>query len=139
MRLLALMSADKRDLAVLLGYTLSVGLVGLAVPLTAKAMVNTVASGALLQPLVVLSAALFLSLAFAGVLRALQLWMVETIQARLFARVALRLSERVSRAPCPPGRESTPPSRSTASSTFSTSRSPGRKYSWTAPPRACRF
>ena len=68
-------------------------------PLTAKAMVNTVASGALLQPLVVLSAALLLSLAFAGLLRALQLWMVETIQARLFARVALRLAERVSRAP----------------------------------------
>lgn len=98
-RLMALIGADRRDLSVLLGYTLSVGLVGLAVPLTAKAMVNTVASGALLQPLVVLSAALFLSLAFAGVLRGLQLWMVETIQARLFARVALRLSERVSRAP----------------------------------------
>lgn len=98
-RMAALVSADKRDLGVLLGYTLSVGLVGLAVPLTAKAMVNTVASGALLQPLVVLSAALFLSMAFAGLLRALQLWMVETIQARLFARVAMRLSERVSRAP----------------------------------------
>ena len=98
-RLSALVAADRRDLAVLLGYTLSVGLVGLAVPLTAKAMVNTVASGALLQPLVVLSAALLLSLAFAGLLRALQLWMVETIQARLFARVALRLAERVSRAP----------------------------------------
>jgi len=98
-RLFSLVYADRRDLAVLLGYTLSVGVMGLAVPLTAKAMVNTVASGALLQPLVVLSSALFFALAFMGLLRALQLWMVETVQARLFARVALRLSERVSRAP----------------------------------------
>ncbi|MDX6767951.1 MAG: ATP-binding cassette domain-containing protein [Elusimicrobiota bacterium] len=98
-RLSGLIDADRRDLAVLLGYTLSVGLASLAVPLTAKAMVNTVASGALLQPLFVLSAALLLALAFTGVLRALQLWMVETIQARLFARVALRMARRASRAP----------------------------------------
>ncbi len=98
-RLAALIRPDRADLSVLLGYTLSVGLIGLAVPLTAKAMVNTVASGALLQPLAVLSAALLLSLVFAGLLRALQLWMVETVQARFFARVALRLAERVSRAP----------------------------------------
>lgn len=98
-RLSALIDGDRRDLLVLSGYTLSVGLVGLAVPLTAKAMVNTVASGALLQPLVVLSAVLLIALAFAGALRVMQLWMVETIQARLFARVALRMAERVARAP----------------------------------------
>lgn len=98
-RLLALAEPDRRDLAVLLGYTLSVGLAGLAVPLAAKAMVNTVASGALLQPLAVLSAALLIALAFSGLLRTLQLWMVETVQARLFARVAVGLARRVSRAP----------------------------------------
>jgi ABC-type bacteriocin/lantibiotic exporter with double-glycine peptidase domain len=97
-RLWALVLEDKRDLAILSAYTLSVGAAALIVPVTAKTMVNTIASGVLIQPLVVLSAVLFGGLAFVSVLRALQLWLGEIVQARLFARTALRLAQRVPRA-----------------------------------------
>ena len=64
----------------------------LATPLAVESLVNTVAFGTLLQPLVVLSIILLTFLAFAAALRYLQRFVVELIQRRLFARVAARLA-----------------------------------------------
>lgn len=96
-RLIHFLVEDRRDLIVLLIYTLLNGLLMLAVPLAAQALVNTIAAGVFLQPLVVLSLLLFLGLLFAGVMRLMQLVLVEIIQQRIFAKVALRLAYRLPR------------------------------------------
>lgn len=96
-RLLQLLVEDRKDLVVLLIYTLLNGLLMLAVPLAAQALVNTIAAGVFLQPLVVLSFLLFGGLAFAGVIRLMQMTLVEIIQQRVFAKIALRLAYRLPR------------------------------------------
>lgn len=96
-RLLHLLSEDRKDLVVLLIYTLLNGLLMLAVPLTAQALVNTIAAGVFLQPLVVLSLLLFGGLCFAGILRLMQMTLVEIVQQRVFAKIALRLAYRLPR------------------------------------------
>lgn len=96
-RFLQLMAEDRKDLLVLLIYTLLNGLLMLAVPLAAQSLVNTIAAGVFLQPLVVLSLLLFGGLVFAGVLRLMQMTLVEVIQQRVFAKIALRLAYRLPR------------------------------------------
>lgn len=90
-------SEDRGDFAVILVYNLVGSLLTLAVPLAAQALVNTVAQGMFLQPLVVLTGAVLGGLLFAGFLTILKFLLVEGMQQRIFARVALRLSERLPR------------------------------------------
>jgi ATP-binding cassette subfamily B protein len=88
---------DRGELGVLLAYILVTGVLSLAVPLAAQALVNTIAAGFSLQPLIVLTLLVLGGLLFAGMLRFLQLALVETLQQRVFARVALRLAYRLPR------------------------------------------
>jgi putative ABC transport system ATP-binding protein len=94
-RLRRLAGLERGDLGVVIVYAVAIGLVSLAVPIAAQALVNTVAFAALLQPLVVLSTLVLVGLLAAGVLRALQYRVVETLQERIFVRttheVVLRL------------------------------------------------
>jgi putative ABC transport system ATP-binding protein len=78
-------------------YAMVVGLLSLATPIAVQSLVNTVAFGALLQPVVVLAVLFFAALSFEAVLRALEARVVETLQARLFARTAIDLSHRLPR------------------------------------------
>ncbi|MGE0493720.1 MAG: ATP-binding cassette domain-containing protein [Vulcanimicrobiota bacterium] len=96
-RLATMLAEDRRDLAVVLVYSLVTSLLWLAVPLAAQALVNIVAVGLSLQPLVVLTMAVFGGLFFAGLLTLLRLALVERMRERIFARVALRLSQRLTR------------------------------------------
>ncbi len=94
-RLLALLQEDKKDLLILTLYTVLAGILTLAVPLAAQALVNTIAAGVFLQPLVVLTTLLFVGMFFAGILRVSQFYIVEVLQQRIFARVALKLADHV--------------------------------------------
>jgi len=94
-RLWLLLLADKQDLIVLIVYTLITGLVSLAVPLASQALVNTIAAGIFLQPLIVLSLLVLAGLLFASVLRMMKFCLVENLQQRIFARITLLLSERI--------------------------------------------
>lgn len=92
------MVRDHRDiLVVLLSYTFLTGLLSLAVPLAAQSLVNTIAAGMFIQPLVILTLLLFAGLVVTGILRVLKLSLVETIQQKTFAEVALRLGRRIPR------------------------------------------
>ncbi len=86
---------DKRDLIVLVSYTLVTGLLSLAVPLAAQALVNTIAAGIFLQPLIVLSLLVLVGLVIASVLRMMKFCLVENLQQRIFVRISLSLSERI--------------------------------------------
>lgn len=96
-RLWRLLTEERSDLAALVVYTLFTGLLSLAVPLTAQALVNTIAAGLFVQPLVVLTLLVLCGLLFAGVLRLMQLSLVERLQERVFARIALLLADRLTR------------------------------------------
>jgi ABC-type bacteriocin/lantibiotic exporter with double-glycine peptidase domain len=87
-RVRRLAGLERGDVAVMVVYAVAIGLVSLAVPVAAQSLVNTVAFTALLQPIVVLAALVLLGLAAAGVLRALQHRVVETLQQRFFVRAA---------------------------------------------------
>ena len=94
-RLWIMLIADKRDLIVLVIYTLITGLLSLAVPLAAQALINTIAAGIFLQPLIVLSLLVLAGLVFGSCLRMLKFCLVENLQQRMFARISLSLSERI--------------------------------------------
>jgi ABC-type bacteriocin/lantibiotic exporter with double-glycine peptidase domain len=96
-RLRALLRLERDDIAIVLVYAVVVGMLSLALPIAVQSLVSTVAFGTLLQPLVVLTLLLAGVLAFSAVLQAIKLHVVESIQQRLFVRVALDVAYRLPR------------------------------------------
>lgn len=96
-RLRLLMRLERQDLLVLVMYVILIGLLSLAVPLAAQALVNTIAAGVLIQPLVVLTLGVLCALLIAGGLRLLKLALQEKMQQRVFARVSLQLAQNLPR------------------------------------------
>lgn len=94
---LELVRPDSRDVAVIAIYASGVGVLSLALPVAVQVLVNTVTFGTLLQPIVVLSLMLGAGLVFAATLRALQMWVVEIVQRRVFVRLVSALSDRLPR------------------------------------------
>ncbi len=94
-RLWRLLWPESRDIFVILIFSIVVGVLALATPISVEALVNTVAFGRLLTPLVVLSLVLFVFLALAAAIRALQAYAAELIQRRLFVRVVADLAHRL--------------------------------------------
>jgi ABC-type bacteriocin/lantibiotic exporter with double-glycine peptidase domain len=98
-RLRRLLLRERQDVVVAIIYAAGAGLFTLATPIAVQALVNTVAFGTLLQPVLVLTILLLAGLAFAGVLRALQAWVVEMLQRRVFLQLVDDLSHRLPRVP----------------------------------------
>lgn len=96
-RLRALIQPEVSDIITVCIYALIVGLLTLATPIAVEALVNTVAFGRFLQPVIVLALLLFMFLAFSAAIRAVQTIVVEIVQRRLFARVAGDLAYRLPR------------------------------------------
>jgi len=91
------LETERRDLWVLLAYSLAIGLLTLVVPIATQSMVNTIAFGTLLQPLVVLASIVLLALGFSSLLRAIRTWVVEIIQRRIFVRISSDAVQRLLR------------------------------------------
>lgn len=96
-RLTKLLSAEREDVRVVMVFALGTGLLTLATPIAVQALVNNVAFGTLLQPVVVLTLALVLGLALSSALTALEVYVVEILQRRLFVRVTGDLAHRLPR------------------------------------------
>ncbi|MFM7321060.1 MAG: peptidase domain-containing ABC transporter, partial [Armatimonadota bacterium] len=86
---------DRGDLILLVCYAGVTGLLALVTPLAVQSLVNNIAAGLSLQPVVVLSILLFAGLSLNGGLLAAELALVESIQQRLFARLSLRMARRL--------------------------------------------
>lgn len=97
-RLRRLMKPERADIWIVIVFALVSGLLGMTTPLAVEALVNTVAFGRFLQPVVVLSIMLLAFLLFQAALKTMQTFVVEIIQRRLFARLAAELSWRLPRA-----------------------------------------
>ena len=96
-RLLKLLKPEAGDVWIVVVFAFVVALLMLATPVAVEALVNTVAFGRFVQPIVVLALILLTFLGFQGAIRALQTYVVEIIQRRLFARVAGDLAYRLPR------------------------------------------
>ncbi|HEY6558318.1 MAG TPA: ABC transporter ATP-binding protein [Polyangiaceae bacterium] len=97
-RLRRLAALERGDIGVIVAYAIAIGLVSLAVPIAAQSLVNTVAFTTLLQPIVVLAVLVLVGLLAAGMLRALQYQVVETLQQRFFVRATHEAATRLSQA-----------------------------------------
>lgn len=91
-----LLSPDRKDLWSVVAISGVAGLLMLSVPVTAQHLVRTVTFATLYQPIVVLSLMLLGLLGFVAVLQALQVYVAEIIQRRLFVRVSQQLAYRLS-------------------------------------------
>ncbi|MEM6654210.1 MAG: ABC transporter ATP-binding protein [Planctomycetota bacterium] len=100
-RLLRIVKPEWPDISMILVFAFFAGVLNLATPIAVEALVNTVAFGRLLQPVLVLAILLFGFLAFAAVMSAMQTYVAEVIQRRLFARVAADLAYRLPRVASP--------------------------------------
>ncbi len=96
-RVRQLLMLDRQDIVVVIIYGIALGLLSLAVPVAVQSLVNTVAFGSLLQPLVVLTVLLAVALTGAAVLRALQIRIAEMLQRRLFVRIVAEIGARLPR------------------------------------------
>jgi putative ABC transport system ATP-binding protein len=95
LRIFRLLRGEGKDVAVIFIYALGVGLCSLAIPVGVQALVNSVAFGVVLQPLVVITSLVGGVLLLSGILRVLQLYVVEILQRRLVVRLSLMLAQRI--------------------------------------------
>ena len=98
-RLLGFLKPEFRDIRQIFLFSVVVGALSLTTPLAVEALVNTIAFGRYLQPLVVLSIMVFVFLAFRAGLGILMTIVAEIIQRRIFVRAVDDLAFRLTRVP----------------------------------------
>jgi ABC-type bacteriocin/lantibiotic exporter with double-glycine peptidase domain len=91
------MRPDKSDLWTILVFSVVVGILTLTTPIAVEALVNTVAFGRFVQPVVILSLIVLVFLAFSSALSTVTIYVAEIIQRRLFVRVAEDIAYRIPR------------------------------------------
>lgn len=96
-RLLGLLRSEASDVAVVSVYAGAVGVLSLATPLAIQVLINQLAFGVVLQPILFLGVALLGFLTLAAVLRVAQRLAVEVIQRRVFVRAVADLAGRFTR------------------------------------------
>ncbi len=94
-RLGGLIKSERRDLGVVISYAIGVGVLSLATPLAVQSLINTVAFGTVMQPVLVLSVLLLAALIASAVLKLFELIVVEHLARRVFVRTAVDFSRRV--------------------------------------------
>ena len=98
-RFLALLKPEAQDVRVIFVFSIIIGLLSLTLPLAVEAVVNTIAYGRALQPLIVLSLIVLVFLGFRAGLSVLMTVVTEIIQRKLFVRTVEDLSYRLTRVP----------------------------------------
>jgi putative ABC transport system ATP-binding protein len=90
-----LFQLERRILALVFSYSLAIGLFSLIVPLTVQELVNTFAFA--IQPITIVTLAgiMVAALAFVGAFRTLQYYAVEVLERRLFARLAVAMTQQL--------------------------------------------
>jgi len=78
-------------------FAAAVAVLSLATPIAVESLVNTVAFGVLMWPVVVLAGILMTCLGLAAAIRAMQVYVVECVQRRLFVRVVADYAHRIPR------------------------------------------
>jgi ABC-type bacteriocin/lantibiotic exporter with double-glycine peptidase domain len=96
-RLVQLLVRERGEIGLVYLYAALIGLFSLTLPLGVQAIVGLVSGGLVLQPVVLLIAFVIAGTLATGVLQVVQLGVVERLQQRVFARMALEYAFRVPR------------------------------------------
>ena len=96
-RLLDILHPERGDILAIALYAVFIGLLSLAIPIAVQQLVNSVAFGGLVQPVVVLAFLLFLGLGFGAFLSTCQAFLAELLQRRVFVRACVQLADRLPR------------------------------------------
>lgn len=96
-RLWRLLGSERRHIAYLYVYAALTGLVSLTLPLGVQSVIGFVSSGAVSTSLVVLVGFIVAGTLLVGGLLVMQVYLVEFMQQRLFARLALDFAVRLPR------------------------------------------
>lgn len=90
-----LLRLERRLLALVVSYSLAIGLFSLIVPLTVQELTNTFAFAIQPVTIVTLAGVMVAALLFVGAFRSLQYYAVEVLERRLFARVAIGMAQQI--------------------------------------------
>jgi putative ABC transport system ATP-binding protein len=97
-RLRALLSFERNEMWIAVIYSAAIGVLSLVTPIATQALVNTIAFGNLVQPLLVLTLIVLAGLGVLTVFQALRIQVVEILQRRVFVRCATQVLHRLLRA-----------------------------------------
>ncbi len=86
---------ERRVLGLIFSYSVAVGLFSLIIPLTVQELVNTFAFAIQPVTIVTLAGIMVLTLLFVGAFRALQFYAVEILERRIFARIAIAMTQQL--------------------------------------------
>ena len=96
-RLLRLLASERRDITYLYIYAALAGLINLSLPLGVQSVIGFISSGDVSTSIIVLIGFIVLGTMLVGGLQVMQLYLVEFIQQRLFARLSLDFAVRLPR------------------------------------------
>lgn len=94
-RLFAILLDEKNNLSVFIIYSVVINVLYLAIPLAAQVLINTIAASVLVQPLIIISFSVLLGLLFLGVIRALQFYITEILQRKIFAKISIEVASKI--------------------------------------------
>lgn len=94
-RFWGLLKQDKRDLVYLYLYAICNGIINLSLPVGIQAIMGLVLAGRLSASWGILTAIVMVGVAVAGIFQIMQLYIVEILQRRLFARAAFDFAYRI--------------------------------------------
>ncbi|WP_455245809.1 ATP-binding cassette domain-containing protein [Petrachloros mirabilis] len=86
---------EHRVLALIISYSLAIGLFSLIVPLTVQELTNTFAFSIQPVTIVTLSGVMLVGLLLVGAFRTMQYYAVEVLERRLFARVTIGMAQQI--------------------------------------------
>jgi len=87
-RLTEVLRFERADILTIISFAAAVGVLSIATPAAIEALVNTVAFGVQLWPVIILALVMFGFLVLSAALRAMQLYVAECLQRRIFVRTA---------------------------------------------------
>ncbi len=93
-RIFSLMRIERKDIWILVIYGIAVGILSLVVPIATSSLVNLVVFGVMLQPIIVLTFLVFIFLSLSGLMTAIQTYVAEILQRRIFVRVSADFASR---------------------------------------------
>lgn len=96
-RFFRLLSTDRQDIFYIYTYAIFSGLITLTLPLGVQAIIGLIAGGTQSASLSILIGVVTAAIAFSGVLKIMQMSVIETIQQRIFTRSAFDFSYRIPR------------------------------------------
>ncbi|MCW7496094.1 ABC transporter ATP-binding protein/permease [Leptospira levettii] len=92
-----LIRIESKDVWIVFIYGIGIGILSLVVPVATSSLVNIVAFGVLLQPVIILTFLVVFFLGFAGAMQTIQIYVVEILQRRVFVRIATEFAVRFPR------------------------------------------